>query len=79
MAAAAGVRLEANVSTTMSGQVLVAEARRIGEQTAATWADEVDDQARFPSETVAELRRSGLLAALVPSARGRFRASMEEM
>jgi acyl-CoA dehydrogenase len=79
MAAAAGVRLEANVSTTMSGQVLVAEARRIGEQTAATWADEVDDQARFPSETVAELRRSGLLAALVPSARGGSGASMEEM
>jgi len=57
----------------------VTEARRIGEQVASQWADEVDRDARFPAETVAEFRASGLLGALVPPAWGGAGASMEEM
>lgn len=63
----------------MTGHGLVAEARRIGEQVARTWADEVDRDARFPAETLAELRSSGLLGALVPPAWGGPGASMTEM
>lgn len=46
------------------------EARRIGGEVAATWAEEVDQQGRFPAETVAALRTSGLLGALVPREHG---------
>jgi len=58
---------------------LVTEAQRIGEEVASQWADEVDRDARFPAETVAELRTSGLLGALVPPAWGGPGVSMEEM
>jgi acyl-CoA dehydrogenase len=56
-----------------------AEARRVGEQVAAEWADRVDAEARFPAETVAALRASGLLGALVPPDWGGPGASMREM
>ena len=44
----------------------VEEAHRIGRDVAAVWAAEVDRDARFPSETVAELRSCGFLGASVP-------------
>jgi acyl-CoA dehydrogenase len=53
-----------------AGDTVVAAAQRIGEEVAARWADEVDGAARFPVETVAEMRRAGLLGALVPPAWG---------
>jgi acyl-CoA dehydrogenase len=63
----------------MKGQAVAEVARRIGEQVAEKWADEVDADARFPAETVAELRTSGLLGALVPATRGGPGASMPEV
>jgi acyl-CoA dehydrogenase len=49
---------------------VVAESKRIGREVAARWADDVDVGARFPIETVDELRSAGLLAALVPKESG---------
>jgi acyl-CoA dehydrogenase len=63
----------------MRDEGLVSEAARVGEETAAKWAAEVDSDGRFPAETVAELRRSGLLGALVPPAWGGPGASMPEV
>ncbi|HEY5454047.1 MAG TPA: acyl-CoA dehydrogenase family protein [Acidothermaceae bacterium] len=60
-------------------EFLVSEARRIGEEVAAKWADEVDRDGRFPAETVAELRTSGLLGAMVPARWGGAGASVQEM
>jgi acyl-CoA dehydrogenase len=42
----------------------------IGSQVAEEFADAVDREARFPAETMAELRRSGVLGALVPTELG---------
>jgi acyl-CoA dehydrogenase len=61
------------------GKDFVAEARRIGREVARQWAEEVDRDARFPAETVAELRSSGLLGALVPTEWGGPALSMVEM
>src|SRR5580658_7910949 len=58
---------------------VVTEAQRIGEEVASQWADEVDRDARFPAETVGELRSSGLLGALVPPAWGGPGLSLEDM
>jgi acyl-CoA dehydrogenase len=58
---------------------VITEARRIGKEVAGKWADEVDREARFPAETAAELRTSGLLGALVPPAWGGPGASLVEM
>ena len=63
----------------MERQDVVAGARRVAEQVAGRWADEVDDEARFPRETIAELRSTGLLGAMVPSPWGGPGASMEEL
>ena len=63
----------------MSGRSVVEEAARIGEDVARGWAEEVDRSARFPVETVAALRSSGLLAALVPAGLGGQGATVEEM
>jgi acyl-CoA dehydrogenase len=60
------------------GGNLLAAARQIGEDVAARWAADVDAEARFPGETVAELRRSGLLGALVPPEWGGPGLSLEE-
>lgn len=46
---------------------------------AAAAADSVDRQARFPSESVDELRRQGLLSAAVPVDRGGWGATIEEI
>jgi acyl-CoA dehydrogenase len=58
---------------------VISEARRIGIEVADRWADEVDREARFPAETLAALRSSGLLGALVPPAWGGPGTSMAEM
>ncbi|HET9015723.1 MAG TPA: acyl-CoA dehydrogenase family protein [Thermomicrobiaceae bacterium] len=54
-------------------------ARAIGQSVAAAHADDVDQAARFPAETVAELRRSGLLGALVPVRWGGPGASVQDL
>lgn len=54
-------------------------AREIGTRIAGPVADHVDRAARFPAETVAELRREGLLGALVGPASGGPGASIGEM
>ena len=46
-------------------EVLLDAARQIGRETAATHADDVDRQARFPQETVDAMRRARLLSAPV--------------
>jgi acyl-CoA dehydrogenase len=56
---------------------LVEEAERIGEKVAGLWADDVDREARFPIEALAEVRQSGLLGALVPAEWGGPGVSME--
>lgn len=48
-------------------ETLVTRVREIGERVASRFADEVDREGRFPTETVEELRRSGTLGALVPT------------
>ncbi|HEU4976810.1 MAG TPA: acyl-CoA dehydrogenase family protein [Baekduia sp.] len=60
-------------------RVLGTEARRIGEEVAAAWADAVDEEARFPVETVDALRRTGLLGALVPADHGGPGATVEDV
>ncbi len=54
-------------------------ARRIGEDVARKWADEVDRDARFPAEAVHEMRVAGLLGSLLPAAWGGPGAGLEEM
>jgi acyl-CoA dehydrogenase len=56
-----------------------ARARELGERVAGVFADEVDRDGRFPSETIAELRRSGVLGALVPPDWGGPGASVSEL
>ncbi|HEX4011957.1 MAG TPA: acyl-CoA dehydrogenase family protein [Solirubrobacteraceae bacterium] len=58
---------------------LAAVASEIGQRVAAPAAGDVDQAARFPAETVAELRRSGLLGALVPTERGGAGASVQQL
>ncbi len=45
-------------------------AHRIGKETAASHAADVDQQARFPKETIDAFRAEGLLGALVPTELG---------
>jgi acyl-CoA dehydrogenase len=47
-------------------ETLAERVDRIGSQVAEEYADAVDREARFPAETMAELRREGALAAFVP-------------
>lgn len=63
----------------MWGGTQVDTARRIGEDVAGKWADEVDRDGRFPAEAVAEMRSAGLLAALLPPEWGGPGAGLEEM
>jgi len=49
---------------------VIALARRIGRDTAAIHAADVDLQARFPKETVDAFRAEGLLGALIPTEHG---------
>jgi len=49
---------------------VLSRARAVGREVAAVHADDVDRQGRFPVETVTELRRTGLLGALVPAVWG---------
>ena len=51
-------------------ETLAERVQQIGVQVAAEFADAVDREARFPAETMAELRRDGALAALVPTELG---------
>ena len=52
------------------GHAMDGRVREVGESIAGRFADEVDRDARFPSETFGELRTTGVLGALVPSAWG---------
>ena len=54
-------------------------ARRIGEEVAGIWADEVDRDARFPAEAAKEMRAAGLLGALIPLEHGGPGATLEDM
>lgn len=51
----------------------------IGESVARSAAGDVDAQARFPHETFAALRESGMLSAAVPAELGGYGASIEEL
>ena len=51
-------------------EVLLEAARQIGRETAAQHAADVDQQARFPHESVDAMRRARLLSAPVPRALG---------
>jgi acyl-CoA dehydrogenase len=57
---------------------LLKESERIAQDVAAQWADDVDERARFPKETVDEFRSSGLLATLVPREAGGAGATLAE-
>jgi acyl-CoA dehydrogenase len=57
---------------------IVTESERIGCDIAGPWADDVDASARFPTETVDEFRRTGLLATLVPEEAGGSGATLAE-
>jgi len=63
----------------MWGGTQVDAARRIGEDVAGKWADEVDREARFPAEAAAGMRAAGLLGALLPPAWGGPGAGLDEM
>ena len=58
---------------------LVASVERIAAEVAAPHADDVDQQARFPSEAIDALKEIGALSALVPSELGGGGASTEEI
>jgi acyl-CoA dehydrogenase len=45
---------------------MLTAAKSLGTEVAALWADEVDRDGRFPVEAVTEMRRTGLLGAMVP-------------
>ena len=52
---------------------------KIGVEVAAPVADDVDRKSRFPREAVEELKRSGLLSALVPEELGGGGATLAEV
>ncbi|MGD0312977.1 MAG: acyl-CoA dehydrogenase family protein [Acidimicrobiales bacterium] len=58
---------------------VVAMMARIAERVAAPAADEVDQQGRFPAETISALRAEGLLSALVPRSLGGMGASYSQI
>ena len=60
----------ASVSVPSTASDLLARARRVAEQTAAIHADDVDRQARFPSEALAALREERLLGIGIPTELG---------
>ncbi len=65
------------ITATGSDQVLLDAVRRIGEEVAATNSDQVDREARFPSEAVDALREERAFSALVPETLGGAEASLE--
>jgi len=66
------------VPMTRSGNV-VARMTAIADEVAAAAAASVDEEARFPTETIEALKAEGLLAALVPVEFGGGGASLEEV
>ncbi len=58
---------------------LEARANLVGGAVAATFADEVDVQSRFPAETIDALRDEGFLSALVPTRLGGAGANVGEV
>lgn len=58
---------------------LLAQARQIAQEIAARHAAEVDQQARFPVETVAALKQAKLLSAYVPAELGGAAASLADL
>lgn len=60
-----------------SERAFLAEVRRIAEEVAGGAADEVDRDARFPSEALEALRGAGALSAAVPDALGGDGVSLE--
>lgn len=60
-------------------EALIAGVRRVGAEVAAVHAGAVDQDARFPHEAFAALRRERALAAGVPRELGGFGASTSEM
>lgn len=58
---------------------LIQQARTIGAEVAATQADDVDQNARFPHETFAAAREAKLLSAAVPVELGGAGASMRDL
>jgi acyl-CoA dehydrogenase len=72
------VRLKGCVAM-LAREDLLATTRQIGAEVAARFADDVDAEGRFPSETVGALRSSGVLGAMVPARWGGAGASVEEM
>jgi acyl-CoA dehydrogenase len=59
-------------------QIMLTAAKSLAKEVAALWADDVDRDARFPVETVTELRRTGLLGAMVPAEWGGPELSLGE-
>ena len=57
---------------------LLSSVKRIAQEVAAPKAGDVDQQARFPTETVAALREAGVLSALVPREYGGAACTMTE-
>jgi acyl-CoA dehydrogenase len=60
-----------------SERAFLAEIRRIAEEVAGGAADEVDRDARFPSEALEALRGAGALSAAIPDALGGDGVSLE--
>ncbi len=58
---------------------LLAQAKQIAQEIAANYADEVDQQARFPTETVQALKQARLLSAYIPPELGGAGASLSEL
>jgi acyl-CoA dehydrogenase len=66
-------------ATQRPGSSVVADVRRIAEVVAAEHAEEVDRDARFPHETIAALRESGLISAYVPAELGGRGAGLRDI
>lgn len=62
------------------GRIQAAQlAERVGAQTAALFAADVDRQSRFPAEAMEEIRAAGLLSAMIPEHLGGGGAGLAEI
>jgi len=66
-------------SVRLAGLELIARAARIAEHVAGPHAEEVDRDARFPTEAIDALREEGLLSALIPAEFGGVGATVSEV
>lgn len=66
-------------STSASASTLIAQAKSIAKEIAATHADAVDKDSRFPQEAITALKEAQLLSAYIPASLGGAGASLSTL